>query len=193
MKKIILISGKAENGKTTAANKMKEVFENNGYKVVITRYAKYLKEIAKDYCGWNGQKDELGRTLLQKLGTDIIRKKMNKPDFHVGRVCEDIEIVYDFVDYVIIDDVRYPNEIYYPLSKFGRDMIYTYRVDRTDADGNPFNNSLSEEQKKHISETSLDDFSFDDRLNLSTLEEAETCAKKIAFSIMEEDIFKQEE
>lgn len=193
MKKIILISGKAENGKTTAANKMKEVFENNGYKVVITRYAKYLKEIAKDYCEWNGQKDELGRTLLQKLGTDIIRKKMNKPDFHVGRVCEDIEIVYDFVDYVIIDDVRYPNEIYYSLSKFGRDMIYTYRVDRTDADGNPFNNSLSEEQKKHISETSLDDFSFDDRLNLSTLEEAETCAKKIAFSIMEEDIFKQEE
>lgn len=190
MKKIILISGKAENGKTTAANKMKEVFENNGYRVVITRYAKYLKEIAKEYCNWNGQKDELGRTLLQKLGTDIIRKKMNKPDFHVGRICEDIEIAYDFVDYVIIDDVRYPNEIYYPLSKFGRNMVYTYRVERINEDGTPFNNSLSEEQKQHISETSLDDFNFDDRVELKSLEEAENIAKKVAFSLIEEDIFR---
>lgn len=190
MKKIILISGKAENGKTTAANKMKEVFENNGYKVVITRYAKYLKEIARDYCKWNGEKDEIGRTLLQKLGTEIIRQKMNKPDFHVGRICEDIEIAYDFVDYVIIDDVRYPNEIYYPLSKFGRDMIYTYRVERVNADGTPFDNSLSEEQKKHLSETSLDNFDFDDRLELSSLEQAEDYARKIAFSIMEQDVFK---
>lgn len=41
MKKIILISGKAENGKTTLANILKEKLESYGNKVVITRYALY--------------------------------------------------------------------------------------------------------------------------------------------------------
>ena len=58
--------------------------------MVITRYAYYLKDLAKRYCNWDGQKDEAGRRLLQVLGTDIIRQKLNKPNFHVGRICEDI-------------------------------------------------------------------------------------------------------
>ena len=187
MKKVILISGKAEHGKTTAANQIKKTLEEYGYKVVITRYAKYLKEIAAEYCGWDGNKDEAGRTLLQQLGTDIIRKRLNKPEFHVDRVCEDIEIASDYVDYVIIDDARYPNEIYYPLAKFGKEKVFTYRVNRTTEDGRPFSNSLTEEQKKHISETSLDNFNFDLSLDLSSLEEAKEKAEAIAKSILTEE------
>ncbi len=164
MKKIILISGKAEHGKTTLANILKEKLEEKGNKVVITRYALYLKEIAKKYCDWNGNKDQVGRELLQKLGTEVIRQKLNKPLFHVGRICEDIEITQDYYDYVIIDDVRYENEVYYPITVFGKDKVYTIRVNRYDKlNGGmvPFINSLTDEQKKHISETSLDNFSFD--------------------------------
>lgn len=184
MKKIILISGKAENGKTTAANVMKKILEEKGYKVVITRYAKYLKEIAKDYCGWNGEKDDAGRTLLQQLGTEIIRKKMNKPEFHVGRICEDIEVASDYVDYVIIDDVRYPNEIYYPLAKFGKEKVVTYRVERMNLNGEHFINSLSEEQQRHLSETSLDNFDFDVTVYPSNLGEAEFNAHYFIDSII---------
>ena len=164
MKKIILISGKAENGKTTLANILKEKLESYGNKVIITRYALYLKEIAKKYCNWDGNKDKAGRELLQKLGTDVIRQKLNKPLFHVGRICEDIEITQDYYDYVIIDDVRYENEVYYPITMFGKDEVYTIRVNRYDklnGERVPFINSLTDEQKEHISETSLDNFSFD--------------------------------
>lgn len=166
MKKIILISGKAENGKTTLANILKEKLESYGNKVIITRYALYLKEIAKKYCDWDGNKDKAGRELLQKLGTDVIRQKLNKPLFHVGRICEDIEITQDYYDYVIIDDVRYENEVYYPITMFGKDKVYTIRVNRYDKlNGEivPFINSLTDEQKRHISETSLDSFDFDYR------------------------------
>ena len=50
MKKIILFSGKAENGKTTAAELLKNILESEGQSVVITRYAYYLKDLAKRYC-----------------------------------------------------------------------------------------------------------------------------------------------
>ena len=154
MKKIILFSGKAENGKTTAARYLKEILEKRGEKVVITRYAYYLKDLAKRYCDWNGQKDEAGRKLLQVLGTDIIRQKLNKPNFHVGRICEDIEICQDYVDYVLIDDARFENEIYYPKAMFG-DKVVTAKIYRTSPG---FESHLSKEQQEHPSETALDNF-----------------------------------
>lgn len=190
MKKIILISGKAENGKTTAAKQMKKIFESRGYKAVITRYAKYLKEIAKDYCGWDGNKDEKGRQLLQELGTDIIRYKLNKPDFHVGRICEDIEVSADYVDYVIIDDTRFPNEIYYPLAKFGKDKVVTYKVNRVELNStHPYENSLTPEQRQHPTETALDDYDdlFDYNLIITSLENALAVATAIANDIMDDD------
>lgn len=167
MKKIILISGKAENGKTTAANFIKKVLENKGQKVIITQYAYYLKDLATRYCGWDGKKDNKGRTLLQNLGTNIIRNNLNKPNFHVSRICEDIEIGQDYIDFVIIDDARFPNEIYYPKALFGNKVI-SLRINRTEEDSYiPYKSSLSLEQKKHISETALDNFDFDFEITAS--------------------------
>ena len=158
MKKIILFSGKAEHGKTTAANMLKKMLEDKGNKVVVTRYAYYLKDLAARYCGWNGEKDNYGRQLLQQLGTDIIRVKLNKPNFHVGRICEDIEICQDYVDYVIIDDTRFTNEV--------------------------FRSALSDEQLHHISETALDDFEgFDYKISASNLDELEDAIAELSSCI----------
>ena len=129
---------------------------------MITRYAYYLKDLATRYCNWDGKKDEKGRHLLQMLGTDIIRNKLNKKDFHAKRTCEDIEICQDYVDYVIIDDVRFPNEIYYPLAIFDNKVI-SLRVNRKG-----YVSSLTDEQKRHSSEVALDDFNFDSAIIVST-------------------------
>ncbi len=158
MKKIILISGKAENGKTTAAMILKKELEELGERVIITRCAYYLKDIATRYCQWDGSKDEKGRELLQQLGTNIIREKLNRPLFHIGRICEDIEIGQDYVDYVIIDDVRFENEIYHPKTIFG-DKVYTIRVNRLMEDMiTPYRSSLTDAQLLHQSEVGLDNF-----------------------------------
>ena len=178
MKKLILISGKAENGKTLTANILQDNLESLGYKVVITRYAYYLKDLAVRYCGWDGKKDNNGRELLQQLGTDIIRQKLNKPMFHVGRICEDIEICQDYVDYVIIDDTRFPNEVYFPKAMFG-DKVMTIRISRLNEDLTPFESSLTEEQKKHISEVALDNFNFDQTIAAPTIQSLEKNIKEI--------------
>ena len=111
MKKIILISGKAEHGKTTLANLFKEKFSNE--RVTTMSYATTLKEYAKKYFGWDGSAETKPRELLQELGTDVIRKKLGKPLFHAQRLAEDIEVLWDKFDYVLVDDCRFSNEYYY--------------------------------------------------------------------------------
>ena len=71
MKKIILISGKAENGKTTTAELLKSKLESLGNKVIITRYAYYLKDLAARYCGWDGTKDKKGRPKFNTNTSDM--------------------------------------------------------------------------------------------------------------------------
>ena len=182
MDKIILLSGKAENGKTTMAETLKRKLEEQGKRVIITRYAYYLKDLASRYCNWDGKKDDKGRELLQQLGTNIIRQKLNKPNFHVGRICEDIEICQDYVDFVIIDDARFPNEIYYPIATFGDDKVISIRVVRKDKN---FKTKLSEEQKNHPSEIALDNFkNFNFIVESSNLEEVNDNAIKIVKEII---------
>jgi hypothetical protein len=164
---MILISGKGESGKDLSATIIKDRLSELGYKVVITRYAKYLKDMAKEFCGWDGNKDEYGRKLLQVLGTDIIRQKMNKKLFHVNRICEDVEICADYFDIVIVSDCRFPDEVYLPKAFFG-DKVLDIRVERP---GHV--SKLTDEQKTHISETALDDFNFSVVLTATNQEELE--------------------
>ena len=98
--------------------------------------------------------------------------------FHVGRICEDIEICQDYVDYVIIDDTRFPNEVYFPKAMFG-DKVMTIRVSRLNEDLTPFESSLTEEQKKHISEVALDNFNFDQTIAAPTIQSLEKNIKEI--------------
>jgi len=152
MKQIFLISGKAESGKDTASNFLKEKLEGD---TLVLHYADYLKLIARSYLGWNGEKDSKGRTLLQWLGTDRVRIELNKPLFWVERACDAIEIVEDKYDYFCISDCRFPNEVYYPKARFPG-MVSSVRIIR-----NNYVSKLSKEQMLHPSEIALDDFVFD--------------------------------
>ena len=71
--KICCISAKAQHGKDTAAKLIKERLEYKGQRVLITHYADLLKFICVKFFGWNEVKDEAGRTLLQYIGTEIMR------------------------------------------------------------------------------------------------------------------------
>ena len=160
MKKIILISGKAESGKSTCATYLKEQLENQGYKVVTDLFAKYIKRYLIDYYGWDGvTKDEFYRTKLQELGTDTIKEKLNYKSFHAKRIAEDFQIIADDFDFFIIDDCRFRDEIYTMKAMFPDDCI-AIRVNRYD-----FKSALTEEQLKHISECDLDRFKFDHTLH----------------------------
>ena len=55
-----------------------------GYSTLIVHYADLLKYMCKTFFGWNGEKDEFGRSLLQRVGTDCIRNV--EPDYWVDFV-----------------------------------------------------------------------------------------------------------
>lgn len=156
MKGIILVGGKAEQGKSSLGKILKTKLEAQGNKCVVDLFAKYIKQLAKQM-GWNGEKDEYWRTVLQDIGTDVAKGKLNFISIWAKRLAEDIMIldeVFD-VDYFIIDDTRFRDEIYTMLSVFP-DLVTTVKVVRIG-----HKSSLTPEQLKHRSEVDLDDFNFD--------------------------------
>ena len=146
--RVILVSGKAQSGKDSTAFIMRELLEKQQKKVLIIHYADNLKLFAKNYFGWNGIKDEDGRKLLQWLGTDVIRK--NYKDTWVDMIIALLKGIQTLYDYIIIPDVRFPNEVDKMCDNF--DCI-TIRIIRPN-----FDNGLTDEQKNHPSETALDDY-----------------------------------
>ena len=155
MKTVILLSGKAEAGKTTAANILKNIMEkDSGLRIITPSFGNYVKFIASKYYGWDGKKDENGRSLLQKIGTDSVRRK--RPDFWVESVINLLDALdYDF-DVAIIDDVRFENEIssFYSKTDYS---VFSMRITRGEHE-----NSLTPEQRKHESEVALDNYSLFD-------------------------------
>lgn len=140
----IFITG--NSGKDTSAEIIKDNLEARDYKVLITHYADLLKFICKNFFGWNGEKDEAGRTLLQQVGTNCIREQ--DPDYWVDFVANLVRMFPDKWDFVIVGDVRFPNEID-RIADAGFPATHI-RVVRPD-----FESQLTEEQKNHPSETAL--------------------------------------
>ena len=160
--KVICISGKARHGKDCTANFLKPELEARGKRVLIAHFGDLVKFICKTYFDWDGQKDERGRHILQYVGTDIIRAQ--RPDYWVDFVADMLAFFGDKWDYVLIPDSRFPNEIE-KFSERGFDSI-SLRVIRDN-----FESPLTEEQQNHISETALDNYSFDYVIhNSSTLD-----------------------
>lgn len=143
---VILISGKAQHGKDTVAQFMKEELEKHDKSVLIAHYADLLKYICKTFFGWNGEKDEEGRSLLQHVGTEVIREQCK--DYWVKFIQGMLCFFPDEWDYVIIPDCRFPNELDGLRFHFRATYI---RVTRPD-----FDNGLTKKQKEHPSETALD-------------------------------------
>lgn len=147
-----MVSGKAQNGKDSLADILMYYLKGKSIKLSLADYLKYL---CKKYYGWNGDKDEQGRSLLQFVGTDLIRDKLGWQNFHVDRSCQDMKIAEKEFDYFFIPDTRRKNEIYITQGMFP-DMVTTIRVERIG-----FESPLTIEQQNHISETDLDNFKFD--------------------------------
>ena len=158
--KTLVLSGKSGAGKDMFAQFLKQELEGHGKKVIVMHYADAVKWILREYYDWNGVKDEVGRTMLQSLGTDKVRT--NQPNYWVGVVVgflAAIEPSGDF-DVAIIPDARFENEVEITMNNLT--PSYCVRIERKNADGTPWLNPLlTPEQAAHPSETSLDDYVFD--------------------------------
>jgi hypothetical protein len=160
--KVICISAKARHGKDQSAEFLKEIFEAQGKKVLITHYADLVKYVCKTFFNWNGEKDDYGRTLLQTVGTDIVGAQQK--DFWVNFIINILKFFPNEWDIVLIPDCRYAIE--YELIKDNFDTALL-RIERPG-----FDNGLSTAQKAHASETALDNYKFDTIIyNSGSLEE----------------------
>ena len=149
--KVILISGHAQNGKDTCANLLRQILTHNGNRVLVCHYGDLVKYVCAAFFGWNGLKDRNGRTLLQHIGTDVIREQ--QPDYWVNFIIDMLSFFEDEWDYVLIPDTRFPNEVERIKERF--DTIHV-RIKR-----NYFISPLSAEQQTHLSETALDNYTPD--------------------------------
>lgn len=163
---LFLIAGKARSGKDSIANIIKEKLVQKNKKVCIIRYSSYLKYYIREYFGWDGKEEskEQYRSLMNKIGTEIIREKIDK-NFFIKRIIEDIKVLSNFFDYAIISDVREPNEIIAPKEIFS---VIAINVSRPN-----YISDLTEQEQKHFTETALDDFNdYDYKIvNNGTLED----------------------
>ena len=160
MKGTIILSGKSGSGKDMTAQFMKEELAKHGQKALVIHYADAVKWFCRDFLDWDGKKDEVGRTLLQMVGTDIVRAK--HPNFWVGIVVGLIQAFEPYKDFdvAIIPDARFENEVNISLENLKNSV--SVRIERKNADGTDWiNPTLTEEQRNHPSETSLDCFAFD--------------------------------
>lgn len=165
---VLTISGKARAGKDTVAGMLREKMEAKGKKVLIMHYADLLKYLCTSLFGWDGNKDEKGRTLLQYVGTEIVREK--EPDFWVDFVEHILHLFDGEWDFVLIPDARFPNEV-----ERLRESSFRAKNLRIDREG--YDNGLTPEQKAHPSETSVDLIRYDYIIrNIGTLEDLDHLA-----------------
>jgi hypothetical protein len=154
--KVILISGKARNGKSETAKLLKSKLESQRYSVLISAYGDLVKFINEKYLGCDNQKNEVNRSNWQHIG-DKVREQY--PNYFIDFVIDMVSIFIGKWDYVIVPDCRFPNEVDAWRNIDGIDYI-TVRINRFN-----FESTLTEEQKNHPSETSLDNWNFDYYIN----------------------------
>ena len=106
--KIYLVCGKAHSGKNTASSMMKEYLINKNIRVCEIQITRTIKGYARDYFGWDGNEESKPRKLLQDLGNTI---RLKDKYFHINRLCEDINILKEYFDVFIVNDIRLPLEI----------------------------------------------------------------------------------
>ena len=179
--KVICISGKAQHGKDTTALFLQANLAAAGNKVLIAHYGDQVKHICRDYFGWDGVKDAAGRSLLQYVGTDVIRRQSE--DFWVDKVLEVLRFFPNEWDYVLIPDCRFPNEVervHEFVTEYGFDSCHV-RVIRHN-----FDSPLTPEQQAHPSETALDEYDPDQYiLNDGTLGDLMTTVAKLAQDLID--------
>jgi len=165
--KIFLLSGKARSGKNEISKIIERYYSNK--KCITISFGYYIKDYAKRISDWDGSEETKPRELLQHLGIELVRNKIDKRLF-IDRILQDIEIFSYFYDIIVISDVRLLDEI--TILKENYPDSTSIRVVR-----NNYENNLTEEQKNHLTETDLDNFNDfdyivnnDDNLELKIIE-----------------------
>lgn len=180
--KAILISGKSGSGKDQFSKYVEEILDRKDYRILTIHYADFVKYCCSQYYDWDGKKDVYGRALLQRIGTDVVRKKY--PTYWAEIVAKFISATSDDWDFVLIPDWRFINE--YNVTKYYNKDSITVRVNRLNPDGTFYLNPLfTAEQNAHESECELDDYYFDYTVdNSSTLEELKKRANEFVKEIL---------
>lgn len=186
--KIIGIFGKKEAGKSTLAKMIKEeiyALPHGNILVSQIAFGDALKKmlLEAEICTYEElyeTKTKFSRFMLQKIGTEIVRKV--SPDYWCEKVFEKIkyehysEKVLNVEKIIIIDDIRFPNE-YKMLSNMNSHLI---KVSNFKADS---------KQDNHESETNIKDFiSHIDINNNGTIEELKESAKSLAIFTLQTSI-----
>lgn len=147
--KIIILSGKAQSGKNECSNIIKNYYDRLGLRTIVISYAFYLKVYAKNVLGWDGNDSSKPRDFLQQVGVELIKNNINS-NMLVDRVIDDIKVYSYFFDIIVISDARFVNEISSIKNNFSNVcVIHVLGKD----------NSLSDKQRSHSTETGLDDYS----------------------------------
>lgn len=172
--KIYLIAGKAGSGKGEVAKYIKEYYIYQKKETAITEYSKYLKIFAKELTGWDGTQANKPRDFLQGIGS-YIRNDLGEPKLFVRRMLEDFEIYSNYVDVVVVSDVRFPIEIE-EIKKEYPDAVSILVI-------NQFGESkLTLAQQMHPSELALEDY---DGFNYTIANDDEKTLKDKIFKILE--------
>ena len=146
--KLFIISGKARSGKNEVSKIIEKYYSNK--KVITISFGYYIKDYAKRVSDWDGNEETKPRELLQQLGIELIKNKINNKLF-INRILEDIEIFSYFYDIIVVNDARLIDEIeslkvIYPNS-------ISIRIVR-----NNYDNNLTNDQKSHLTEIGLDNY-----------------------------------
>lgn len=158
--RIFLVAGKAGSGKNEVAKLIKEYYIYKLQDCAITHYSKYIKNFALELTDWDGTEANKPRDFMQLAGDKI---RAIDPNYFTSNMVRDIEVYKQFVNNLVISDVRMPEEIETIKENF--DEVYAIYV------VNQFGSSkLTIEQQSHITETALEGYNeFDYTLANDTL------------------------
>lgn len=152
--KIIGLVGKIRSGKSTVGGMILDYYGDRS--AVKLAFANYLKEMLlnAELCTKEGlweTKSDFSRLMMQKIGTEIIRKQVDQ-DFWVKKMREEIKIFNNSNKdiLIVIDDVRFQNEA--DLIKECNGMLI--RINRPSLEQN-------NEENKHASEIEQDNIKVD--------------------------------
>ena len=164
---IFIISGKARHGKDTVAKMIRDVYERIGLNTINLQYSTPIKEYAKKISNWDGSEETKPRELLQTLGTELIRQKIDFL-FFVKWMISDIKVYSYFFDIITISDARAKVELDIPKQELKN--VIVINVTRPSLES-----ELTASEQKHYTETDLDDYNnFDYKIvNDGTLEDLE--------------------
>lgn len=167
----ILFAGKAGAGKSTFAQMVRDELKSRSYTVTLSSFASPIKDCAKLFFDWDGKKDERGRRLLQRIGTEVGREY--DPDLWVRKLVHSASRGIFHPDFVLVDDWRFPNEKEF-ISKIEEYEVYTIKIN------NPrIENYAGMHHTSELSLTESDDYYDYVIFNGGTLEQLRVLAKEL--------------